>query len=210
MKKEIVASCILCLFFWGCSNTPEMDASVVSQNTIDIDVQDVKTSIQGDQKKVSINPDIPDSDLQLTSSAFQDGDSIPMEHTCEGDNAIPPLAISGVPEGTKSLMLIMSNPHYHEGKFVHWSVWNLHPKTMNISPEILNTQRITQGINDFGTFEYEGPCPNKGKTENYIFELWALDTTITRSVPEWTAGHLMINTMGHILGKTTLETQYSR
>lgn len=209
MKKEFFLSFLLILFLFGCNDSSDIKTTIPPQTTVDVDAQDVVTSVQGDQKKVSINPDIPESNLQLMSSAFQDGETLPAQYTCEGENEIPPLEISGVPDGTKSLMLILSNPDYEEGKFVHWTAWNLYPHTTLLSDELL-TGRVLQGINDFGTFEYEGPCPEKGQTESYIFELWALDMVITRSVPEWTAGHLMINTMGHILGKTTLETNYSR
>ena len=40
--------------------------------------------------------------LILKSSAFAGGGEIPKRHTCEGDDASPPLAWSGAPAGTKT------------------------------------------------------------------------------------------------------------
>ena len=67
-------------------------------------------------------------DLKLTSSAFSDGEEIPRECGYKNGNKIPPLTISGIPEGTKSLTLIMDDPDAMEpaGKvWVHWVVWNI-------------------------------------------------------------------------------------
>jgi len=48
--------------------------------------------------------------LKITSSAFADNAAIPAKYTCEGDDISPPLAWSGVPDGTKSLALIVDDP----------------------------------------------------------------------------------------------------
>ncbi|MGH9563092.1 MAG: YbhB/YbcL family Raf kinase inhibitor-like protein, partial [Terracidiphilus sp.] len=45
--------------------------------------------------------------LQLTSTAFHDGQSIPKKYTCNGQDVSPDLAWSGAPEETKSLALIV-------------------------------------------------------------------------------------------------------
>ena len=66
--------------------------------------------------------------LKLTSSAFEDGSEIPRECGYKNGNKVPPLTISGIPEGTKSLTLIMDDPDAMEpaGKvWVHWVVWNI-------------------------------------------------------------------------------------
>ena len=45
--------------------------------------------------------------FQLVSSAFDDGDTMPLRFTCKGDNVSPPLSISDIPLDTASLALIM-------------------------------------------------------------------------------------------------------
>src|SRR3989344_3184626 len=48
--------------------------------------------------------------LTLTSPGFENGTSLPARFTCDGENMSPPLSWGGVPEGTKSLALIMDDP----------------------------------------------------------------------------------------------------
>src|SRR6185436_1076992 len=50
------------------------------------------------------------SNLSLASAAFQSDGTIPAKFTCDGDQVNPPLSITGVPEGAKSLALIMDDP----------------------------------------------------------------------------------------------------
>ena len=49
--------------------------------------------------------------MKLTSSTFVDGKKMPKEFTKFGANRIPPLEISGEPNGTKSLAIIMHDPN---------------------------------------------------------------------------------------------------
>jgi hypothetical protein len=68
--------------------------------------------------------------LKLTSSAFSHGGEIPREYGYKNGNKVPPLTVSGIPEGTESLALIMDDPDAMEavGKvWVHWVAWNIAP-----------------------------------------------------------------------------------
>ncbi|MEZ5875342.1 MAG: YbhB/YbcL family Raf kinase inhibitor-like protein [Hyphomicrobiales bacterium] len=70
--------------------------------------------------------------LSLSSPAFEAGGKIPSKYTCEGDDVSPPLKIAGVPEGTKSLALIVDDPDAPDPKapkvvWVHWVLYNLAP-----------------------------------------------------------------------------------
>src|SRR5262245_60159034 len=44
--------------------------------------------------------------MNITSSAFHEGGNIPSKFTCDGSDTSPHLQITGVPSGTKSLVLI--------------------------------------------------------------------------------------------------------
>jgi len=112
--------------------------------------------------------------LKLTSSAFEDGGEIPREYGYKNGNKVPPLTVSGIPEGTKSLALIMDDPDAMEpaGKvWVHWVVWNI----LNADGP-LSTKRICKlGTTDFGKVGYGGPAP-PDKRHTYVFKLYALDS----------------------------------
>jgi Raf kinase inhibitor-like YbhB/YbcL family protein len=122
--------------------------------------------------------------MKLSSSEFENGENIPKKYTCEGDNVNPPLIISEIPGGTKSLALIMYDPDIPQefkekmniNGWDHWVVWNILPETKNI-PE--NSQDLgTQGMQTGGKKGYTGPCPPKDKEppkHRYFFWLFALD-----------------------------------
>ena len=45
--------------------------------------------------------------FRIESPAFDNGGFIPVKYTADGENISPPLKISGTPQGTKSLALIL-------------------------------------------------------------------------------------------------------
>jgi len=114
--------------------------------------------------------------MQITSTAFEAGQTIPSKYTCDGDNVNPPLTILDVPEGTKSLALICDDPDAPAGTWVHWLVWNISPET-GIIAENSVPQGATFGTTNFGKPGYGGPCPPSGE-HRYFFKLYALDTTL--------------------------------
>jgi len=63
--------------------------------------------------------------LTITSSAFADQGTMPRRYTGDGDDVSPPLAWSGIPEGTQSLALICDDPDAPVGTWVHWVIWNI-------------------------------------------------------------------------------------
>lgn len=111
--------------------------------------------------------------MRISSPAFEDGEMIPSVYTCDADNMNPPLEISDIPEGTKSLALIMEDPDSPGEAFIHWLMWNIPPETHNIEENDW-LDGAEQGINDGGELGYMGPCPVEG-AHHYHFKLYALD-----------------------------------
>ena len=118
------------------------------------------------------------SDMQLTSSAFGNGDAIPVRHTGDGDDVSPALSWSRAPEGTKSFALICHDPDAPLVKpgtygFVHWVLYGI-PGSLTELPEAVSD--YVQGVNDFGNAGYGGPAPPTSHgTHHYFFWLLALD-----------------------------------
>jgi Raf kinase inhibitor-like YbhB/YbcL family protein len=117
--------------------------------------------------------------MQLTSTAFAQGQPIPAAYTCTGKNISPGLKWSGVPDGAKSLVLIADDPDAPMGTWVHWVLYDLPPATKELAEDLQKSQYIsgggTQGLNDFKHLGYGGPCPPPGKPHRYFFKLYALD-----------------------------------
>ena len=114
--------------------------------------------------------------MELRSGAFAHGGEIPREHGYKSGNRSPPLEISGVPPGAKSLALVMDDPDAvgAVGKvWTHWVVWDIDPSAAGIGggqppPGCL------EGATDFGGTGYGGPAP-PDREHTYVFKLYALD-----------------------------------
>ncbi len=136
------------------------------------------------------------SNMKITSTAFTDGEKIPAEYTCDGQNINPPLTISGVPSGVKSLVLIVDDPDAPAGTWTHWTLWNIPPTTTEIAANSVPTGAVA-GQTSFGQSGYGGPCPPSG-SHHYWFKLYALDTTL--NLPATTkVNDLMAATAGRIV-----------
>ncbi len=120
-------------------------------------------------------PVSPDA-LRITSSAFAEGKPIPDRHAYRRQNLSPPLEISGIPSGTKSLALIVDDPDAPVGTWVHWLLANISP-SIHAIPEATTPPSATRGKNDFGTLNWGGPAPPSG-THRYFFRLHALDAPL--------------------------------
>lgn len=145
--------------------------------------------------------------MKITSSAFSHKGPIPSKYTCDGENINPPLEISDVPPGAKSLALICEDPDAPGGTFVHWVVWNINPQTTEIGEGKVPVG-ASQGTNDFGRSGYSGPCP-PGGTHRYFFQLVALDTTL--NLPSGATRQDLEKAMGgHILAQAELVGTYQR
>ncbi len=145
-------------------------------------------------------------ELKLTSSAFKNEGRIPDKYTCMGDDISPPLEIDGIPEGAKSLVLIIDDPDAPMGTWDHWVVFNI-PLISKIEENSVPEGGV-QGINDFKKHDYGGPCPPSG-THVYMFKLYALD--ITLDLDEDSKKVDVENAMeGHVLAQTKLLGTYSK
>jgi len=114
--------------------------------------------------------------MKLTSSVFKNNGLIPPKYTCDGENVNPPLQISEVPEGTKSLALVIDDPDAPMETWDHWIIWNINPAISSIDENSV-PPGATEGLNSAKQHSYSGPCPPSG-THHYHFKLYALDTTL--------------------------------
>ena len=155
------------------------------------------------------------STLTLTSSAFAEGASIPSRFTCDGDRSVSPaLSIAGVPEGTKSLALIMDDPDvpkalHADGVFDHWVLFNIPADTREI-PE--GTSVGVAGENGAGKNAYTGPCPPpqyEPSEHRYVFKLYALDSELALQQGA-TKADVEKAMEGHIVAQAQLVGRYKR
>jgi Raf kinase inhibitor-like YbhB/YbcL family protein len=114
--------------------------------------------------------------MNLQSTVFENGGTIPQKYGYKNKNLSIPLKISEIPDNTKSLALIMDDPDAMGvvGKvWVHWVLWNISPNTKEIIENSIPKNSI-EGKTDFNEIGYGGPAP-PDKEHTYIFKLYALD-----------------------------------
>ncbi len=143
-------------------------------------------------------------ELSVKSDAFENNTLIPSKYTCDGDNVNPLLTINGVPEETKSLVLIVDDSDAPMGTWDHWVVWNIPP----VDKIEENTAPGTEGMNSARKRSYGGPCPPWG-THRYFFKVYALDMKLDLN-PNSHKKHVEKAMQGHILAKGELVGLYRR
>ncbi len=150
--------------------------------------------------------------MELKSSAFGNGDMIPVKYTCDGEDISPPVSWKAIPAATKSLAIICDDPDAPVGTWVHWVCYDILPDVNQLAEKIAPTENMAiggkQGINDFRKIGYNGPCP-PGGTHRYYFKLYALDTVLNLA-PGARKKELLDAMQGHIIDKAQLVGRYKR
>jgi Raf kinase inhibitor-like YbhB/YbcL family protein len=149
--------------------------------------------------------------MKLTSTAFENKGKIPSKYTCDGPNTNPPLRISDVPSGAKSLALIMDDPDVpknlrKDGMWDHWVVFNIPANLREIKEG--EEPRGVHGSGTAGNANYYGPCP-PDREHRYFFKLYALDGELDLPAKA-TKAQVEKAMEGHVLEKTELMGRYER
>lgn len=145
--------------------------------------------------------------FSLSSTAFRNGNTLLARHTCDGAGISLPLSISGVPEKTQSLVLLVEDQDAPKGVWVHWLVFNIPPTVRQISEGKEPPGRA--GENSWREKEYRAPCPSLGKEHKYIFRLYALSRTQALKVGS-TKEEVLADMKGFLLAQTELTARYKR
>ncbi|WP_045836984.1 YbhB/YbcL family Raf kinase inhibitor-like protein [Hyphomicrobium sp. 99] len=150
----------------------------------------------------------------LASPAFRHGETIPKIHTCDGINVSPPLEWSGLPSGTRSLVVVCLDPDAPGGTFHHWAAYNISPEETGLKAKYksgMRDPRFMQAINDFGTYGYGGPCPPRGsKPHAYHFRLSALNGRLDEISATSTCDEIIRRAKGLEIGAADLVGYYGR
>jgi Raf kinase inhibitor-like YbhB/YbcL family protein len=116
--------------------------------------------------------------MMLVSPAIPPGSEIAAQYTCDGADISPPLTWSGLPDGTKSLVLVVEDPDAPSGVFRHWAIFDIPAGSSGLAAGYSTTRPATgfhEARNDFGKIGYGGPCPPRGHgTHHYHFRLFAV------------------------------------
>lgn len=150
------------------------------------------------------------AEFVLKSSAYANNGRVPATYTCDSSNQRPPeLTWENPPPKTQSFVLIYYTPDAPWGTVYLWTVFNIPADTKKI-PEggVLPATSIV-GVSSRDENIYRGPCPTDDKLHHYIYDLYALDTTMDELDDTAVTEDILSAIKPHILAKTQLESVYS-
>ena len=143
--------------------------------------------------------------MQLTSAAFKDGRSIPVQYTCDGPGQSPPLTWTGAPPGTATFALRVQDVDTAQ-QFIHWLIYDIPSSTTSLTAGEVPSG-AEQTTNSFGKQGYGGMCPPAGSKHRYVFTVLALQTGLTisdgtgQAADTWaTLEHSTVLARGQLIG----------
>jgi hypothetical protein len=154
--------------------------------------------------------------MRIESSSFPNNGPIPVQHTCEGHDISPELFWTEIPQGTRSLVLIVDDPDAPDPAapkrtWVHWVLYNIPPEAAGL-PEGVETSALPagtrEGLNDWNRTGYGGPCPPIGN-HRYFHKLYALDTVLP-DLKHPTKAALEKAMQGHVIAHSQLIGRYQK
>jgi len=146
---------------------------------------------------------VPES-ITVTSRSFASGGSIPIEHTCDGNNTSPDVTWSSPPEATRSLVITFDDLEPQAGVPTHWLVFNIRPEARSLragaDPASVGAKL---GQTDGNHAGYRGPCPARRSGHHYSLHVIALDGPL--ALDESATREKVNEAMeGHVLGSGEL------
>lgn len=151
------------------------------------------------------------ADFEIKSASFKNGETIPDLYTCNGKSVTPGLAWSGVPESTRSFVLIVSSPDSAISAMRYlWILYNIPADTTELSEGIEILPEGTRvGTNSMGEVGYTAPCPHDSRLYSFVFTLYALDTPYIHLTEAPDAEEVLEKIKRHIIKQIQLMGKFS-
>jgi Raf kinase inhibitor-like YbhB/YbcL family protein len=157
----------------------------------------------------------------LTSPGRSDNDMLmkpfagknPSNVNCVGDNISPALSWTRVPEGTRSLALVMDDQAGRAGLGVsHWVAYGINSSISGLAEgeASASSGRFLNGKNTVGMQGYLGPCPPKGNApQHYVFTLIATTLPANALQPGLTKVELLNSLSGKTVGAASVVLRFA-
>ena len=114
--------------------------------------------------------------ITVESAAFAANASLPISCTADGVGLPPPIGWDGVPEGTRSIVVVCEDPDAPLPKpFVHWIVYGIPASERSVDAESTSRWIVGENSRFASTFAPVAPPPGHG-VHHYHFQVFALDT----------------------------------
>jgi phosphatidylethanolamine-binding protein (PEBP) family uncharacterized protein len=149
--------------------------------------------------------------FKLTSPAVKDGEKLPVAFTGDGDSASPPLAWTGVPKGTQSLVLIMHHLDPEGKTKIYWLMYDIDPKVTSVAKNATDFGKMGMStVHD--RVEYAPPHSKGPGEKKYVLTLFALSAKpdLSKAESPVTVEPVLAAMKGKILAAADLNVLYTR
>lgn len=161
------------------------------------------------QRQIRAGIAYPAENLTVTSTAFENGGTIPKRHTGRGEDVSPELSLGPLDGNAQSIAILMDDMDHPIGAYNHWVIFNI-PASFTTVPEgvpkgetVKTLGNALQGRSEYGgKHYYRGPKPPFG-SHRYVFRVYVLDAFLNLG-PEANKSALLKAMGGHILQYGTL------
>ena len=182
-RRPVVFAVLCTTLFAACSSddSREMklpsDAQIASSLTTTTIAPETTLAVLDGGESATLDTTLDDgsSSVLTLTAPWADGDTIPTRYRCVGPESSPEISWTGVPEGTKSLALVLIDEDAPDD--THWVVANIDPSTTALLAGSVDPNAV-QAKNFAGTIGFSGPCPPEGETHAYSLSLYALDQVL--------------------------------
>ena len=174
-------------------------------------VPDSGTSSSSGENEAGAEPVEPEP-FALTSSAFEDGETLPTKYSCKGDNVSPPLSWTKGPEGTKSYTIVFVDT---DNGLTHSAIYDIPADTTSLPENVSNEYEPSEvpGAKQPKSYKptvfgYAGPCPNAEHT--YVWTIYAIDVDALPDTSETTTKEEVATlAKAHDLASTKLTVKFA-
>lgn len=205
-KRIWLYATIVASLLSSCASSNEASSNKFAEPTI------IPLSISPTEAPIMPSPEPTQAPSQvpfiMNIAEFPQGEIIPAEFACTGENKSPAISWSTPPVGSKSLALLFDDPDAPGGSWVHWILFNIPVDESGLEAGILTeaiyANGMQSGANSWGEIDYSGPCPPEGSTHEYLFILYALDSLL-----EIDSGASKAKLLSAIEGHVLVESRYT-
>ena len=152
--------------------------------------------------------------MELRSSGFRNGATIPRRFTCDGEDVSPPLQWANAPAGTRSFVLLCDDPDAPAGVWHHWAAFDIPADQTELAEDAARHpagKGFAQAINDFRKAGYGGPCPpHQHGIHRYHFRLLALSMDRLPVGAKASCREVEREARKHVIAEATLIGLYQR
>jgi len=203
---RVFLAIVLLVIFSGCISYQSEEGITEGDESPTDEVNPTEQWIQKEEEAIM-------KQISISSDTFENGSTMPVEYTCDGEDHSPALLWDTVPAGTRSIALIVDDPDAPGKTFVHWVIYNIPANSTGLPAAMPKDSSLNdgslQGKNDFDKIGYNGPCPPPGKPHRYFFKVYAIDTTLSL-LSGATKSQVEAAMSGHILAQGEMIGKYGR